>query len=61
MLPPHAVFPKRRGIVKVHFGKPIYPDKHGPNLSESGYDAYKKIADEVKGEILKLRDKKDSI
>ncbi len=56
ILPPHALFPRKRGSVKVYFGKPIYPD-----LSEGGYDAYKKIADGVRGEIMKLRDKKDSV
>jgi len=59
ILPAKAIFPRKRGSVKVYFGKPIYPDNY---LSvDPGYDVFKRIADDVRGEIVRLRDKKDSV
>ncbi len=57
ILPPHAVFPKRRGKITLSFGEPIQPSEAG----EGNYYIYKKIADDVRQEIINLRDKKTGI
>ena len=59
VLPPHAVFPKKRGRVTVTFGRPVMPAAYGK--LEAGYETYKKIADDVREEIIKLSVKKAGI
>lgn len=61
ILPPKAIFPRKRGKVSVFFGEPLYPGRYRTASPEGGYEVYKKISDDLREEIVKLRDKKTGV
>lgn len=59
VLPPHALFPKKRGKVTVTFGRPLIPEAY--SKLEAGYETYSKIAGDVREEIVRLGVKKTGV
>ncbi len=62
ILPPHSLFPKKRGKITISFGRPVRPEKYRELLGkEENYYVYKRLADDLRQEIISLRDKKSSL
>ena len=58
-LPAHALLPRQLGRITISFGQPIYPEKYKEFVGrEEDYYVYKRITDDLREEMINLRDKK---